>query len=114
MQSDDEQPLDPEASSRATSQEQPKSKRRRNDGSQSTSTAIPGKEIPTQSGRENAQKTPTQNREVESVVHLRKRKNKHEYLVKWKNSDKKQWIERDIMIAKHPQSVIAYLQTIID
>lgn len=108
----DETPLDPEAS-REISQEQPKPKRRRNDESQSMSTSISGSEIPMRSDKI-TQKTENQNREVESVEHLRKRKNKHEYLVKWKDADKKQWIERDIMIAEHPQSVIAYLQTLID
>lgn len=114
-QRNNKQSLDPKTS-RETSDKRPKSKRRQNDESQSMSNPIAIEKIPMRSGRETVQKpqTQTRNREVESVKHLRKRKNHHEYLVKWKNMAKKQWIERDIMIAKHPQSVIAYLQTLVD
>lgn len=43
---------------------------------------------------------------------LRKRANRHEYLVKWKDSDDEEWIDRDVMITKHSASAIAYFETI--
>ncbi|XP_031616855.1 heterochromatin protein 1-like [Contarinia nasturtii] len=65
----------------------------------------------------NKSKTPLQNQEVDRVENLRKRNNKHEYLVKWKSSDQddeqqEEWISRDTMIANHAKSVIAFFERI--
>lgn len=54
-----------------------------------------------------------QHQEVERVCNLRKRKNQYKYLVKWNNRDEEEWVSRDIMIANHPQSVIAFFESII-
>lgn len=55
-----------------------------------------------------------ENREVDRIQQLRKRTGRHEYLVKWKNSDDDpEWIGRDIMTSKYPESVIAFFQSII-
>lgn len=107
-QRNDKRPRDPE-----TQQKQRKSKRIRNDELQSTSAdSIPIKGIPRQSKRIIAQKA-AQHREIDRVESIRKRKNHHEYLVKWKNCDEEVWIERNIMIARYPQSVIAALQRLV-
>lgn len=46
------------------------------------------------------------------VKNLRKRNNKHEYLVKWQNNEE-EWIDRNTMITKHPQNVIAFFEQIL-
>lgn len=58
-------------------------------------------------------KRPNKERQVDQVKMLRKRANRHEYLVKWKDSDDEEWIDRDVMITKHSASAIAYFETII-
>lgn len=59
-----------------------------------------------------SQQTRDVSREVDRVENLRKHKDRHEYLVKWKNGDNVEWIGRDIMITKYPQTVIAFFERI--
>lgn len=59
-------------------------------------------------------KRPHNERIVDRVLKLRKRSNRHEYLVKWENSADDEWIDRDVMITKYSQSVIAYFESIIN
>lgn len=51
-------------------------------------------------------------RQIDRVTLVRKRANRHEYLVKWKNVDEEEWIDRDNMIPEHSSSVIAYFESI--
>ncbi|XP_055317348.1 heterochromatin protein 1-like [Sitodiplosis mosellana] len=52
-------------------------------------------------------------KEMDRIQSLRKREGRHEYLVKWKNSDEEEWIGRDVMVTKYAENVIAFFQSIV-
>lgn len=88
-----------------------KSKRVRNIGLSTVLQPIPNAPKTRQAAK--TSQTNENHREVDRVENLRKRKDRLEFLVKWKNSDDEEWIAKDIIINEHPQSVIAFFQTII-
>lgn len=51
-------------------------------------------------------------RTIEHVEKMRKRNNRHEYLVTWTTGDNAEWIGRDIMITKYAPHLIAYFERI--
>lgn len=51
-------------------------------------------------------------RTIDRVQKMRKRENRHEYLVLWTTDNDAEWIDRDIMITKYAQHLIAYFEQI--
>lgn len=94
--------------------DQPKTRRSPKNNSPSVPKPIVVEDLPMTRKRSKAPAKNDENREVDHIQSLRKRTGRHEYLVKWKNSnDDPEWIGRDIMTSKYPESVIAYFQSII-
>lgn len=49
---------------------------------------------------------------IDRIQNMRKRNNRHEYLVTWTTGND-EWIGRDLMTTKYPQQLIAYFQSIL-
>lgn len=94
--------------------EQPRTKRSPKTNSPSVLKPIVVENIPMTRKQSKTPLKNDENREVDHIQRLRKRTGRHEYLVKWKNSDDDpEWVGRDIMASKYPESVIAFFQSII-
>lgn len=89
-------------------QQQPKPKKRRRQKYISIETNPIAKNPKAESAAASTATERTMNR----VENVRKRENRHEFLVTWANDDTAEWISRDLMATKYAQHLIAYFERI--